>query len=203
MICVNIKNYLSIILTFLCELFLCPLAPLKLYGEGAYAISDVKEVKATKAFLGLDAQTKRCQTKESNEDCSSRIYIKMIKKQCQCIPFNLLNIATKVRSDSYILNITKNSLHLESRKTLHWKRSKLHWNNCAWHQQLSASMWRSFCICTKVSNNWRPWGWISSHFCWGLQKIQKIFWTNKRWAFKIKQLLYLQFYICFLFQILQ
>ena len=66
-------------------------APLELYGEGNYAISDVKEVKATEAFLELDVQTKRCQEKESIEACSSRLHLSMIRKQCQCIPLNLLN----------------------------------------------------------------------------------------------------------------
>ena len=78
-------------------IFFCVVAPLKLYGEGAYAISDVKEVRATKAFLGLNDQTKRCQTKESIRDCSSRLHLSMIIEQCQCIPFNLLNNTTKVK----------------------------------------------------------------------------------------------------------
>ena len=82
---------------YLCNTFVCLPAPLKLYGEGAYAISDVKEVRATKAFLGLNDQTKRCQTKESIEDCSSRLHLNMIRDQCHCVPFNLLNITTKVK----------------------------------------------------------------------------------------------------------
>ena len=69
-------------------------APVKLYGEGSYAITDVKEVKATDAFLSLDVNTKHCQTKESLDECTSRIYLNKMKEQCQCVSFTLQNFSS-------------------------------------------------------------------------------------------------------------
>ena len=37
--------------------------PLKLFGEGNYAITDIQEVKVTGEFLGLDDATRGCQEK--------------------------------------------------------------------------------------------------------------------------------------------
>jgi hypothetical protein len=43
-----------------------------LEGEGNYALTSVKEIDGTEAFLALDDDIKLCQNKELLADCSSR-----------------------------------------------------------------------------------------------------------------------------------
>ena len=58
--------------------------PVKLVGEGIYNLNALKEIKVTDSFLGLD--TKKCQTKESYSDCTSKLYHERALKDCGCLP---------------------------------------------------------------------------------------------------------------------
>ena len=65
--------------------------PLILYGEGDYALTDVKEIDTTEAFLNLDENVKLCQNVESYEKCQAKEYIKNGLKKCNCTPYELRN----------------------------------------------------------------------------------------------------------------
>ena len=67
--------------------------PLKLYGEGNYALTSVKEVRVTDSFLSMSAERRNCQNEERYEDCATADYLKRVKKICSCIPENLLEDA--------------------------------------------------------------------------------------------------------------
>ena len=64
--------------------------PLKLYGEGNYALTSVKEVRVTDSFLSMSAERRNCQNEERYEDCATEDYLKRVKKICSCIPESLL-----------------------------------------------------------------------------------------------------------------
>ena len=70
-------------------------APLKLNGEGTYALSAVKEIKVTDDFLSLDMATRKCQEKESFEDCITMQYLRRVEQECNCIPYRLKNFTMK------------------------------------------------------------------------------------------------------------
>ena len=47
------------------------LAPRRMYGEGNFALTAVKEMSVTEPFLGLKDEDKKCQNLESFEDNES------------------------------------------------------------------------------------------------------------------------------------
>ena len=66
--------------------------PLKLFGEGNYAITDIKEVKVTEEFLGLDTATRGCHRNSELKHCETNTYIEKAKRHCHCIPSYLRRI---------------------------------------------------------------------------------------------------------------
>ena len=66
--------------------------PLKLFGEGNYAITDIKEVKVTEEFLGLDTAIRGCHRNSELEHCETKTYIEKAKRHCHCIPSHLRRI---------------------------------------------------------------------------------------------------------------
>ena len=63
--------------------------PLELIGEGEYNINALKEIKVTDAYLGLDQETRGCQTKEPYFNCTTKQYIETIRSKCGCLPSNI------------------------------------------------------------------------------------------------------------------
>ena len=59
----------------------------KQFGGGTLKMSDIKEMTATKAFLGMTMEDKRCQV-ESFEECRT----KALTKACNCVPWEILGI---------------------------------------------------------------------------------------------------------------
>ena len=74
--------------------------PLILYGEGDYALTDVKKVVVTKAFMNLDEGIKNCQNIETYKDCLAKEYIIMGLEMCNCTPFELRNYSKSVRKNA-------------------------------------------------------------------------------------------------------
>ena len=74
--------------------------PLKLYGEGNYALTSVKEVVVTDSFLSMKAETRNCQVDELYEDCETEEYLERVRTVCSCIPVNLM---TEERNEKVIL----------------------------------------------------------------------------------------------------
>ena len=67
------------------------LEPLEQFGEGNYALSDVKEVFVTEDFLGMDDEIKLCQNEGTTEDCWMKNYLRKGFSKCKCLPYELRN----------------------------------------------------------------------------------------------------------------
>ena len=78
--------------------------PLSLSGEGNYALTAVKEIAVTEAFLGLDEKDKKCQSEETPEDCWMKNYLKEGLNNCKCTPYGLRNYS-KVEVIKKYINI--------------------------------------------------------------------------------------------------
>ena len=63
--------------------------PIILYGEGNYALTDIKSIRVTEDFLGLGERTTNCQTEESRADCLTRKYQAKLVDTCHCVPFTM------------------------------------------------------------------------------------------------------------------
>ena len=49
----------------------------------------VKEVRVTDSFLGLEKETRGCQTDESYENCTTNAFVEKSLELCGCLPFNI------------------------------------------------------------------------------------------------------------------
>ena len=74
--------------------------PLSLFGEGNYALTDVKEIVGTEAFLSLDEGIKLCQDFETYQDCMTKEYIKNGVEKCSCTPYELRNFSKTVKTNN-------------------------------------------------------------------------------------------------------
>ena len=63
--------------------------PLKLFGEGNYAITDIKEVKVTEEFLGPDGVTRGCHRNSELDHCGIKTFLEKAKLHCGCITNSL------------------------------------------------------------------------------------------------------------------
>ena len=63
--------------------------PITLYGEGNYALTDIKSIRVTEDFTGLGERTTNCQTEEFRADCLTRNYQAKAVETCHCVPFTL------------------------------------------------------------------------------------------------------------------
>ena len=61
------------------------------FGEGKYALTDVKEIDGTEEFLGLDEKIRHCQNRETFQQCQTREYIKNGLEKCNCTPYEIRN----------------------------------------------------------------------------------------------------------------
>ena len=58
-------------------------------GDGQYNVNNVKELKVTESFLGLNEEVRDCQDKEAIQNCTTRQYIHTILEECGCLPINM------------------------------------------------------------------------------------------------------------------
>ena len=58
-------------------------------GDGQYNVNNVKELKVTESFLGLDEKVKDCQDNEAIQNCTTRQYLHSILEKCGCLPINM------------------------------------------------------------------------------------------------------------------
>ena len=63
--------------------------PVKLFGEGNYAITDIQKVSVTTQFLGLDPETRGCHLNTELEGCETKTYLEKLKEECGCVPNNI------------------------------------------------------------------------------------------------------------------
>ena len=69
--------------------------PVTLHGQGQYNLNNLRNIEVTKSFLGLDEDAKKCQNKESYDNCTTNYYHDNIRKKCGCLPLTI-NINGKV-----------------------------------------------------------------------------------------------------------
>ena len=70
--------------------------PLRLYGEGDFALTDVKEMDGTPGFLDLDVGVKMCQNSETVLECKAKAYLNAGKEKCKCVPHHLRSFSSQV-----------------------------------------------------------------------------------------------------------
>ena len=79
---------------YVCHSFLHVLtAPLRLYGSGSYSLSAVKEIVVTKSFLQMGNDIRKCQNKETYEDCTSKLYSSILRNECKCTSYATRNVS--------------------------------------------------------------------------------------------------------------
>ena len=71
--------------------------PITFYGEGEYAVTDIKEVKVTKGFLSLAEKVKNCQNEETLNECQTKKYISVGLEKCNCTQYELRNFSKMVK----------------------------------------------------------------------------------------------------------
>ena len=69
--------------------------PVTLHGQGQYNLNNLRNIEVTKSFLGLDEDVKKCQNKESYDNCTTNYYHDNIRKKCGCLQLTI-NINGKV-----------------------------------------------------------------------------------------------------------
>ena len=72
--------------------------PLLLFGEGNYALTAIKEIDMTEAFMNLDEETRNCQNVETYQECQAKEYIKMGLEKCNCTPYVMRDFSMKVNN---------------------------------------------------------------------------------------------------------
>ena len=77
--------------------------PLILFGEGNYALTDIKQIEITDAFLSLDEEIKKCQNVETVHECETRKFINLGLERCNCTPYALRNFTKNVSKNKFII----------------------------------------------------------------------------------------------------
>ena len=80
--CINLSSYF--------------LEPLRLYGKGDYAFTDVKEMAGSEDFDDLPVEIRKCQNRETVLECEAKKYLDLGRKKCGCIPHHLKSFSTAV-----------------------------------------------------------------------------------------------------------
>ena len=66
------------------------LEPLRLVGDGDYNLNLLKEVSTTDDFLTLPLEKRKCQEITDFQSCFSNSSVNSLKKNCNCLPFNVV-----------------------------------------------------------------------------------------------------------------
>ena len=96
-------------------IYLDTLEPFELHGGGELAMTDIQEIKGTSAYYDYAEKQQLCQNADTMLNCSAREFTKDLLEECQCIPFELLqllkskdvNMCTPIQRSCY-LNLLKN-----------------------------------------------------------------------------------------------
>ena len=77
--------------------------PFTSHGGGQYIVTSVKQMTTTKDFDNFSEDVKKCQNKESTEECSNRKLMEATMNHCGCDPtiVNQLQSLVKVMKESY------------------------------------------------------------------------------------------------------
>ena len=58
-------------------------------GDGQYNVNNVKELKVTESFLGLNEEVRDCQNKEAIQNCTTKQCLHTFLEECGCLPINM------------------------------------------------------------------------------------------------------------------
>ena len=93
--------------------------PLRLLGEGSYALSSVKQISVTEDYLKLSDDTRKCQNIESFEQCVTKHNLATISKTCKCIPYWLRSFTNDEVDTQLILQKNIGSVRSSRSHNLH------------------------------------------------------------------------------------
>ena len=72
---------------------------------GKYALTEVTQIEGTEAFLGLDESIKKCQTRQTFQECQSQKYKAYGLEECNCTPYEMRNYNKTVSYVSYFSEV--------------------------------------------------------------------------------------------------
>ena len=87
--------------------------PLRLEVGNEFNLNNVKEIKVTKQFLGLNMDIIGCQNVNSLSDCKTEQYRSTLKEQCHCSPLSLNPKEKVIKFDN--INFRYISFYFEKR----------------------------------------------------------------------------------------
>ena len=67
------------------------------YGKGHYIITHVKQMSTTKDFDNFPEDVKKCQNKETVEECSHRKLMENTAKKCGCLPAIVNHVQNEIQ----------------------------------------------------------------------------------------------------------
>ena len=68
--------------------FLCS-ATVNRFGGGNFGLKNLKELKVTSSFLGLEEDIRKCGGEQSQVDCITDYLMKEIVGTCKCVPLHI------------------------------------------------------------------------------------------------------------------
>ena len=69
------------------------LEPFEVNGGGDIVLTSVKKIKGTKEYNEYAERNNICQIKMALEECSSDDFVKQLKQECECVPFELIQLS--------------------------------------------------------------------------------------------------------------
>ena len=76
--------------------------PVRLHGQGDFALTDVMLMESTEGFLSLDVSATECQNETTVLECRSMKYLETGKELCRCVPHYLRSYHKSVSFNSWI-----------------------------------------------------------------------------------------------------
>ena len=64
-------------------------APVIRYGGGNFGLKNLKEIKVTSSFLGLEEDIRKCGGEQTKVDCNTEYLMKEIVETCKCVPLHI------------------------------------------------------------------------------------------------------------------
>ena len=81
-------------------------APVIRYGGGNFGLKNLKEIKVTSSFLGLEKVIRKCGGGQRTEECDEDFLMKEIVGSCNCVPLNLKDFNQPENKVKYIYVVT-------------------------------------------------------------------------------------------------
>ena len=69
-------------------------------GEGKYNLNDLKEIKVTEDYLGLDQNVRKCQHNKPLHNCTTENYLGTVMRDCGCFPLSI-KISNEVWNEEF------------------------------------------------------------------------------------------------------